>query len=114
MSRANKSRGNHAVEKPAIDQDRPGPGNSVPQWKSLLGSYPQKSILIFASEKDLEAAIDLLWSDALRTLPHETPDGQSLVVPTEAVVYFSNAGLRFREKRLHCVSDPVPEEEKSK
>ncbi len=59
----------------------------------------------FNSEKELEAAIDLLWTDNLRKLPHETPDGNSLVVPAEAIDYFRQAGLRFTDKRLRNVTE---------
>jgi hypothetical protein len=83
---------------------------SAPSWQPHLTQYEDKRILTFSSEKDLDLAIDLLWSDELRHLPHETPDGNSLVVPAEAVAYFRRTGLRFTDKKLRCVID-LPEEE---
>jgi hypothetical protein len=56
---------------------------SVPEWKAALNAYPEKQPLRFANKKDLYAAIDILWTGALRTLPHCIPDGQSIVVPQE-------------------------------
>jgi hypothetical protein len=58
----------------------------------------------------LDLAIDLLWTDELRDLPHETPDGRSLVVPAEAVAYFTRAGLRFTDKKLPRAGDLPPTE----
>ncbi len=88
-------------EKRAKDQaDGPGPA-----WGPHLSQYADQRVLTFASDEDLGSAIDLLWSEELRDLPHETPDGCSLVVPAEAVAYFSNAGLRFTEKRLRGIGD---------
>lgn len=84
--------------------------SSYRQWRPHLSLYEEKRILRFASEEDLEAAIDLLWTDELRTLPHDTPDGKSLVIPAEAVRYFVEAGLRFTEKKLPTCSERPPEE----
>lgn len=79
-------------------------------WQPYLSYYPEKRVLTFATDEDLEAAIDLLWTDELRSLPHETPDGTSVVVPAEAVDYFARAGLRFTEERLRSIGDLSPEE----
>lgn len=78
---------------------------AVPSWKPHLSQYSEQRILIFSSRKDLDAAIDLLWAEELRGLPHETPDGKSLVIPAEAVDYFRRAGLRFIDKKVPCVSE---------
>jgi hypothetical protein len=83
---------------------------AVPSWLPHLTQYKDKRILTFRSEKDLDLAIDLLWSDELRHLPHETPDGNSLVIPAEAVDYFRRTGLRFTDKKLRCVTELPPEE----
>jgi len=95
-------------EQPAANGPPGAP--AVPDWKPHLSQYAELRILAFASDKDLEAAIDLLWTDALRTLPHDTPDGKSLVVPVEAVAYFRRAGLRFTEDRVLSMGDLSPEE----
>lgn len=84
--------------------------DSVPDWKCHLGSYPDKQLLRFASQEDLHAAIDLLWTDPFRTLPHDTPDGRSIVVPAEAVEHLARAGLKFTATKLRSISDLTPEE----
>ncbi len=82
----------------------------IPSWQPYLSQYNDLRVLTFKSAKDLDAAIDLLWTAELRTLPHDTPDGKSLVVPAEAVGSFTRAGLRFTEKRVLSVSDLSAEE----
>ncbi|HEV3259805.1 MAG TPA: hypothetical protein VG013_23255 [Gemmataceae bacterium] len=106
MGKPNKSRRQQPVQKPVDAQKQAGKAAPrVSGWSSHLDSYREKTVLTFASEKDLEKAIDLLWTDDLRTLPHATPDGQSIVVPTEAVAHFSKAGLKFTAKGLASMSD---------
>jgi len=83
---------------------------SVPQWQPHLSQYADQRILTFSSPQDLEAAIDLLWTDHLRSLPHDTPDGNALVVPAEAVACFSRAGLQFTQESVLSVSDLSAEE----
>lgn len=77
----------------------------MPAWQPYLSQYADQRILSFKSPKDLDAAIDLLWTDELRNLPHDTPDGQSLVIPAEAVDYFRKAGIRFTAKKVRSISD---------
>jgi hypothetical protein len=79
---------------------RAGKRQPPPDWKPNLSQYSDQRILRFASEEDLDAAIDLLWTEPLRTLPHATPDGKALIIPSEAVPYFARAGLKFSEKRF--------------
>jgi hypothetical protein len=86
---------------------------SAPRWFPHLDYYPEQSVLQFPSDTDLEAAIALLWSDGLRTLPHDTAGRKTLVIPTEAVPYFTQAGLRFTVKRLRHMSELSPEELKT-
>src|SRR5438876_11590285 len=82
-----------------------GAACALPSWQPHLSQYADQRILTFKSPKDLDAAIDLLWSDALRNMPHDTPDGKTLVVPAGAVDYFTRAGLRFTERKALTVSD---------
>jgi hypothetical protein len=84
--------------------------DSVPSWQPQLSQYPEQRILTFRSPKDLDAAIDLLWTEELRSLPHATPDGKSLVVPAEAVGYFARAGLRFTARKVLSINDLSAEE----
>ena len=84
--------------------------DSSPSWKEHLSSYADKRVLRFQSAADLDAAIELLWTDALRTLPHASPDGESLVVPAEAVPYFTQAGIKFTSTKLRNIGELTPEE----
>jgi hypothetical protein len=107
-----KAKSNHSP-KPARGPSATsnGPANgAVPLWQPHLSQYADQRILTFKSPKDLDAAIDLLWSDALRNMPHDTPDGKTLVVPAEAIDYFTRAGLRFTERKALTVSDLSAEE----
>jgi hypothetical protein len=84
-----------------------------PRWFPHLDYYPEQSVLQFDDDADLDTAIDLLWSDELRTLPHDTAGRKTLIIPTEAVPYFSKAGLRFAVTRLRAMSELSPEELKT-
>lgn len=64
-------------------------------WKTHLESYEDLNILKFASDEEADAALDLLWTDALREVPHDIVDGDTIVVPAEAVDFFRKAGLQF-------------------
>jgi hypothetical protein len=81
------------------------PTSSLPSWQPYLSQYADQRILAFKSPKDLDAAIDLLWTDELRNLPHATPDGKSIVIPAEAESYFAKAGIRFTAKKVRSISD---------
>jgi hypothetical protein len=85
-------------------------GHRAPSWLPYLSQYTDQRILTFRSPKDLDAAIDMLWSGELRTLPHDTPDGKSLVVPAEAVSCFTRAGLRFTERKVRSISELTTKE----
>jgi hypothetical protein len=85
-------------------------GEGTPQWKCHLDSYPDKRLLRFESKDDLHAAIDLLWTEPFRNLPHDTPDGRTLVVPAEAVEHFVRAGVKFQATKLRSISDLTPAE----
>jgi hypothetical protein len=52
----------------------------------------------------------LLWTEPFRTLPHDTPDGRSIVVPAEAVEHLARAGGRFTATQLREISDFSAEE----
>ncbi|HEV3236815.1 MAG TPA: hypothetical protein VGZ25_07485 [Gemmataceae bacterium] len=84
--------------------------SSIPSWQPYLSQYADQRILSFKTPKDLDAAIDLLWTDELRNLPHATPDGKSLVIPAEAVSYFAKAGIRFTADNVLTISDLTAEE----
>ena len=112
MTDGHKGSGREGGAAPATGAS-PAPKESeaaLPDWKSNLDSYREKSVLTFASEEDLAAAIDLLWTDALVTLPHDTPDGHALVIPTEALPYFTRAGIKFTAKRLRSMRELTAED----
>jgi len=96
-------------EKPKTHRNGQTPA-AVPQWKAHLNSYADKQLLHFASKEDLHAAIDVLWTEPFRTLPHDTPDGCTIVVPAEAVEHLARAGLKFKTTRLRSISDLTPQE----
>src|SRR5437899_11519165 len=105
--------------KPSNSSKNPGEGSAnnsygaacaMPSWQPYLSQYADQRILTFRSPKDLDAAIDLLWTEELRSLPHATPDGKSLVVPAEAVGCFARAGLRFTARKVLSISDLSAEE----
>ncbi|MSU77999.1 MAG: hypothetical protein EXS16_07875 [Gemmataceae bacterium] len=79
-------------------------------WHGHLNAYPDKQRLVFSDENELEKAIDLLWTDELRHLPHDSPDGRSLVIPADAVACFTLAGLKFTSRKLRSVADFSAEE----
>src|SRR5437899_8946649 len=100
--------------KPSNSSKNPGEGSAnnsygaacaMPSWQPYLSQYADQRILSFKSPKDLDAAIDLLWTDELRNLPHDTPDGKSIVIPAEAESYFAKAGIRFTAKKVRSISD---------
>ena len=83
---------------------------ALPVWKEHLASYKDIVLLRFDSIKELERAIELLWTDDLRCLPHDTPDGRSIAIPAEAADYFTRAGLKFSAKKMKSISDLTPDE----
>jgi hypothetical protein len=109
MKKRNKDRTRHKADGAPVKIEQTATPE-VQRWLPNLSSYRDQRILTFASEKDWEAAIDLLWTDALRQLPHDTPDGKALIIPADALPYFTNAGLRFTEKRLRSLGELSPEE----
>jgi len=59
---------------------------------------------------EIDKAIDLIWSHAdLRGLPRMTPDGITLIVPEEAVRYFTEAGFKFKVFLMANRDDIPPE-----
>jgi hypothetical protein len=85
----------------------------LPDWKPFLDSYRELSALTFPTDEEIEKGIDLLWTAALRTLPHDLAGGYTIIVPKEAVPYFTRAGLSFQEKRAISISE-LPSETAAK
>jgi hypothetical protein len=68
-----------------------------------FGSYSSRELraLKFASVRQVNLAIDLIWKDPiLKRFPFNTPDGITLFVPKEAVPFFKEAKLKFRVSEL--------------
>jgi hypothetical protein len=80
------------------------------RWRSHLDLYKDKRALTFRREKDLNAAIDLLWGDELYHLPHALAGGDTIIVPAEAVPYFKEKGLSFRTTKVLSAGDLPPAE----
>lgn len=79
------------------------PMDSPPQWKRSFGSYTNVELraLKFRSVKEFERAIKLCWDYSdLKGVPRDSPDGITLIVPEEAVKYFSAKGLKFQVSSL--------------
>jgi hypothetical protein len=75
--------------------------NGVPRWKSKFDEYrsDELAVLTFGTDKDLHAAIDLVWVGKLQGMPFGVvPDGESMAVPKQGIPFFANAGIRFVEK----------------
>lgn len=98
----------HKKTSPGLVNGKDSP--PIPDWKPFLSQYRDKRILRFETDKELEAGIELLWTDALRNLPHTTYDGKSIIIPAEAVEYFTMAGLKFTATKLRSIGDLTPEE----
>ncbi len=107
MKSARGSGSKHSGKLPNGD-GKSEPGTVVPQAQRAHSQ--EQMILTFATEKDLEAAIDLLWTEELRDLPHATPDGAALVIPADAVIWLTRAGLKFAAKPLTRIGDLSAEE----
>ena len=64
-------------------------------WKAHLSSYSHLQELVFASDREFDRAIDLLYTEELRTMPYDLTD-ESLVVPLEALSYFKSVNFEQR------------------
>src|SRR5437660_4606223 len=95
-----KSNGKNGVKKPT---KYPHEGPS--KWRAHLGCYRNLLRLVFANDRELDKAIELLWNDELYDLPHDLPDGKSVVIPADALDHFHRAGLKFTAEKLLSVSD---------
>jgi hypothetical protein len=74
-------------------------------WQPDLNGYAELKALTFTSPEEMDTAIDLLWSDPLRNLPHELAGGDTIIVPGEAVGYFEAAHLTFSQDDVLSASD---------
>jgi hypothetical protein len=86
---------------------------TFPLWPPHLDAYRELASLTFPTHEEIDKGIELLWTDELRTLPHDLTDGYTIIVPKEAVEYFTRAGLKFKERRVRRGAE-VPAEEMAK
>src|SRR5437879_13752926 len=93
----------------------PHPENRAPaappervEWKPLLDCYREKRALTFKSRKEIDKAIDLLWTEELILLPHALAGGDTIIVPAEAVPYFKAKGLTFSNTRVLSAAELPP------
>ncbi len=83
-------------------------------WNAAFWSYPQHAALQFASEADLDDAIDLLWNDSeLRGVPRVHVGDNTMIVPAEAVDLFQRKVRHFVVRPVFAAGDLSPEEANS-
>lgn len=70
-----------------------------------LDAYRELRALTFRSDRGIDAAIDLLWSEELAGVPHALAGGDTLIIPAEAVPFFKARGLKFRNTRVLSASE---------
>ena len=105
MAKSKKSNGAIGSKKAAKQEPQ-----AIPTWRPHLDNYRDLQRLVFVNDDELDKAIELLWTDALRDLPHDSPDGRSIVIPKEAVEYFVRVGLKFSAEKQLSISDLTTEE----
>ena len=87
--------------------------NKINSWSRSYGAYSNAELraLKFRSEKEIDRAIGLCWSDPdLIGLPRDYADGKTMIVPQEAVELLRNKGLKFRSSELVDTNTLTPEE----
>lgn len=104
--KAEHMRSTAKTSRPSIGANGAGKqATGKPTWVRPLNACRSKIQLRFESDTELDKAIDLLWNDDLYDLPHDTPDGHSIVIPAEALEYFVRAKLKFSAKNLRSIDD---------
>ena len=85
--------------------------NGAWPWRPFLSNYRNEEIraLTFESKEATHKAIDFMY-DKLYGMPFGLPGYHSLVIPQEAVHFFSEAGFTFEESALLTEDDLTPEE----
>ncbi len=86
------------------------PAEGPSKWRASLSAYRNLLWLVFENQDELEKAVDLLWTDELYDLPHDSPDGKSIVIPADALDHFTRSGLKFKAEKLRSIGEFSPEE----
>jgi len=85
--------------------------STIPNWKAHLDYYNKLRALKFQSKQGIHIALELLESDALRSLPFDIVADYTIVVPAEAVQYFKDVkDLQFEDTEVLSADDIPPEE----
>ncbi|MEK7068076.1 MAG: hypothetical protein AAB956_03700 [Patescibacteria group bacterium] len=80
------------------------------KWKVHLDYYDHLRALAFQSKQELHLALELLESDALRSLPFDLVANRTIIVPQEAVPFFQEANLQFDNTEVLTAADLPPAE----
>lgn len=83
------------------------PGN----WSPRFWANPGHVALRFATEEELDAAIDWLWTaPELRELPRVHVGDNTMIVPEGAAEVFRQKGFQFTLSKVVSIGDLSPEE----
>jgi hypothetical protein len=78
------------------DMNTPVTTNRQRYWKPRLGFYRDRKALRFPNNEERVKALHLVWhDDELFGLPRNHADGDTLIVPAEAVDVFRRKGINF-------------------
>ena len=84
------------------------PPGQAARWNPFW-SYRHQAAIRFASEEDLDTAIDLLWNDSdLQGLPHVHVGENTMIVPAEAVECLRQKACNFTLERVVAAGDLPP------
>ncbi len=94
-----------AIKRPTTTKKNAKPkqsSNGTNSWRPYLSSYDDADLRVlgFKSINDAYTALDMVWKGSLRGVPFGIPGYNSLVVPKDAVKFFTEAGLPFEETKL--------------
>jgi hypothetical protein len=69
-------------------------------WRPRLSQYPRHVALAFKTKESIEKVIDRLWEpdSPLFGVPRSLADGETLVVPADAVPHFHELGVPFEQQ----------------
>ena len=89
-----------------------GPGAGRPdRWSPRFWANAPQAALRFATEEELDAAIDWLWNTPeLRELPRVHVGRNTMIVPEQTVPLFRQQGFKFTHGKVISAGDLPPEE----
>src|SRR5262249_55721659 len=104
-----KDNGRNDRKKPAATASVPAAAEP-PRWKTHLDFYRELRGLMFKTQKEFEAGVDLLWTDEFFEMPYALPGMKTIIVPADAVPRFEAHGLKFKNAAVISSSEIPPEE----